>query len=100
MKKPGKVHEILDPLNSVEKYRFDYYSLKGRAFFQQRENKKAIEILRKANEIYDSDILVLNVLGFAYLNTGNKEEARKIFSSSLKINEQQPKIAEILEELK
>lgn len=100
MEKPVKVIEIAAGLNSVEKYRFDYYSLTGKALFQQKEYKKAIEILRKANEIYDSDISVLNVLGFAYLSTGNKEEARKIFSASLKINEQQKNIAKILQELK
>ncbi len=94
-----RVLEIVENLKEGEKYQFDYYSLKGKALYQKGQYKKAVENLAKANRIYDSDISVLNVLGFSYLKTGNKAEAKKVFSASLRLNEHQKQIAALLKEI-
>jgi tetratricopeptide (TPR) repeat protein len=98
--KPDRVLKMVENLKGQGKYQFDYYAIKGKAFFQQAEYKKAIENLVLANRVYDSDIPVLNVLGFSYLKTGNKEEAKKVFSASLGLDDRQKNIARILKEIK
>ena len=55
--------------------------------------------LLEANKIYDSDISVLNALGLTLIRLGNKEEAVRALSASLKINEQQKDISKILEQI-
>jgi tetratricopeptide (TPR) repeat protein len=99
-KKSGRVLEVVENLKGQGKYQFDYYAIKGKAFFQKAEYKGAIENLVLANRIYDSDIPVLNVLGFSYLKTGNKEEAKEVFSASLRLDDRQKNIARILKEIK
>lgn len=94
-----RVLKIVENLKEGEKYQFDYYSLKGKALYQKGQYKEAVENLAKANRVYDSDISVLNVLGLSYLKTGNKAEAKKVFSASLRLNEHQKEIAAILKEI-
>jgi GWxTD domain-containing protein len=98
-KRPAKVLEIVENLKNREKQQFDYYALRGKAFFQEGKYKDAIENLSKANRIYDSDVSVLNFLGFSYLQTGNKEEARKLFTASLRLDDRQKNIAAILKKM-
>lgn len=99
-KKSNRVLEIVENLKGQGKYQFDYYALKGKAFFQKADYAGAIKNLVLANRIYDSDIPVLNVLGFSYLKTGNKEEAKEVFSASLRLDDRQKNIARILKEIK
>ncbi|MCK4765722.1 MAG: GWxTD domain-containing protein [Candidatus Aminicenantes bacterium] len=98
--KPARALTVVEKIKTLEKFRFNYYALQGKAFFQRKEYKNAVGILRKANELYDSDVSVLNVLGYAYLQTGEKEEAKKVFSASLRLQRDQEKIAKLLDELK
>jgi tetratricopeptide (TPR) repeat protein len=98
-KKYDKMLEIIENLKGQEKDDFYYYSFKGKALYYKQDYNAAVNTLLKANKIYDSDISVLNGLGLALIRLGNKEEAVKALSASLKINEQQKDISEILEQL-
>lgn len=99
-KRPDSVLKIVENLKTREKEQFDYYALRGKAFFQKTQYKEAVKNLAEANRIYDSDVSVLNFLGMSYLETGNKEEAKEVFAASLRINDQQKDIARLLEKLK
>jgi len=89
----------VEHLKSGQKDQFDYFALRGKAFFQKGRYKSAIENLSKANRVYDSDVSVLNYLGFSYLMRGNKKEARRLFSASLRLDDQQKNIAAILKDI-
>jgi len=95
-----RVFEIIEPLKTKEKYLFDYYAFKGKAYYYKGDFNKAIDNLLKANNIYDSDVSVLNFLGYSFLRAGDKQEAIKAFSASLKLNKNQKKVTAILENLK
>ena len=98
-KHSDRVLEIVEHLKSGQKDQFDYFALRGKAFFQKGRYKSAIENLSKANRVYDSDVSVLNYLGFSYLMRGNKKEARRLFSASLRLDDQQKNIAAILKDI-
>ncbi len=98
-KKPDRVLEIAENLKDMERERFHYHALRGKAFFQKAQYREAVKSLAEANRIYDSDISVLNVLGFCYLETGNKKEAKKVLAASLRLDDRQGNIARALKEL-
>ncbi len=100
MKKFDRVFRVVESLKAVEKYRFDYFAIRGKAFFENAQYVEAVESLAEANRIYDSDITVLNALGFAYIKTGNKAEAKKVLTASLRLDDRQKNIARVLERLK
>ena len=100
MKKIDRVFRVVESLKAVEKFRFDYFAIKGKALFQNGQYVEAAESLAEANRIYDSDITVLNTLGFAYIKTGNIAEAKKALAASLRLDDRQETIARALEELK
>ncbi|MCP5046442.1 MAG: GWxTD domain-containing protein [bacterium] len=91
-----RVLETVESLKNNEKDKFDYHAFKGKALFFKGHYKEALTNLTEANRLYDSDVSVLNYLGFSYLKTGNKIEAKKVFAASLKLNDQQKSIAEVL----
>jgi len=70
--------------------------LRGRAFLGLKDYQKAIEELTLANQIYDSDITVINALGLALYGKGDKNKAREAFRASLKLNPDQPEIKKLL----
>jgi GWxTD domain-containing protein len=78
---------------------FDYFALQGKAYFFLQEYAQAIKLLQQANAIYDSDITVLNALGFCYLQTNNRSEAQKVLSASLKLNPEQTQVRAVVEKL-
>jgi tetratricopeptide (TPR) repeat protein len=98
-KQYAKVLEIIKNLESQEKEIFDFYILQGRALYHLERFEDAVTNLLKANKIYDSDINVLNTLGFSFARLGNREEAVKALTASLKINSDQPDIARVLKGL-
>jgi Flp pilus assembly protein TadD len=59
-----------------------------------------VDALLKANEIYDSDIAVLNTLGYALIRIGEKKEAIKALSASLEIDKNQENILKVLKQIK
>ncbi|MCP5105879.1 MAG: GWxTD domain-containing protein [bacterium] len=98
-KRFGRTAEVVEHLKGLEKYRFHYFALRGKMFYGRGLYSEAVESLTEANRVYDSDVSVLNVLGFSYLKTGNKKEAQKVFTASLKLNGRQEHILRALREL-
>jgi len=82
-----------------EKYVFDYHLIKGTALYGMKDYEKAVDELIKANEKYDSDVRVLNLLGFSLLNLQEYDEALKAFSASLTINQSQPLIKRTIKQV-
>lgn len=95
----NRVLEIIEKIKGNQKNLFIYFLIKGTAFFYKGKNDAAIKNLEKANEIFDSDIRVLNVLGYAYLKIGKKERAKKVFLASLIVNKNQKKITALLKKI-
>lgn len=100
LKKYDKLLEVIKNLETQPKELFNYYTLKGRAFYYKNNFQLAVDSLLKANKIYDSDVAVLNTLGLSLIRLGNEEEAEKALTASLKVNDNQPDIAKVLQQLK
>jgi tetratricopeptide (TPR) repeat protein len=95
----GKAREafgLVDKLRDNEKFRFNYFLLKGRAHLGMGEFGPAIENLLEGNKIYNSDTVLLNALGTSYYRTGRKKEALDALNASLRLNPEQPNIKELV----
>jgi len=92
----ARVLDLSARLSEDPKQNFAYHSLRGRAFLGLKDYQKAIEELTLANQIYDSDITVINALGLALYGKGDKNKAREAFRASLKLNPDQPEIKKLL----
>jgi GWxTD domain-containing protein len=90
---------VIENLKTQAQEAFSYFSLKGRALFHKKEYHAAVETLLEANKIYDSDIVVLNTLGLALIQIGEKDEAIKVLTASLKLQKDQPDIRKVLLQL-
>ncbi len=89
---------VLAPVQEQERTTFEFQALRGKALYRLSRWQEAVDALLKANTLYDSDITVLNALGFSFLRLGNPQEARKALSASLKIKAGQPDIADLLKQ--
>ncbi len=99
-KEYDKVLMEIKNLKEDDKFAFEYYLIKATAFFGKKDFNEALKQLLKANEIYDSDIRVLNLLGFTFLNLKNYKEGLKALEASLSLNEKQKFISKTVEEVK
>ena len=90
---------IVENIKDQEKEAFDYHSLKGKGFYYFEKYDDAVRELLAANKIYDSDVSVLNTLGFCFIRLGEIEEAKRVLSASLVVNQDQADIIEILKRL-
>jgi GWxTD domain-containing protein len=95
----AKVLSEVEKLGGNEKFNFEYHLIKGTALFHKQDFENALQELIKANTIYDSDIRVLNLLGFTLLNLKEYEEALRAFNASLKLNKEQPAISDTIKKI-
>jgi GWxTD domain-containing protein len=100
VKKPARALELEEGLKGEEKFLFDYYFIKGRAHLGLGQYDQAIVSLLAGNAIYDSDTNLLNTLGFCFYKVGKKDEAKKAFEASLRLNPEQPEVRKLLEEVR
>lgn len=91
--------ELVDHLAVDESLRFEYLLAKGRTLMGMEKYETAIENLVKANDLYDSDIRVLNSLGFCYYKTGQPQKALDALNASLKLNAKQESIKKLKTEI-
>ena len=63
-----------------------YYYKIGVANLESGELAQAIYYLKKAYELDDKDIDIINALGIAYARAGMKDKARELFLKALKLN--------------
>jgi len=100
VKKYNEVFKIIDGLKNREKDLFYFYLYKGRAYYYTTNYRKAVEYLYKANNIYDSDISVLNHLGLSFIKLNKIKKAIEVLSASLNIRPDQKEIIKILQSIK
>ncbi|MCP4214886.1 MAG: GWxTD domain-containing protein [bacterium] len=98
-KKYDQVLTAIESLKGNQKEMFHYFAYKGKALYFKKQYNAAIEALLEANKIYDSDITILNSLGLSLIKTGDKTEAARALSASLKINEHQKDITDVHQKL-
>jgi len=91
--------EMVETLKTNPNEQFHYHAVRGKGLYYLKQYNPALQHLKEANRLYDSDVDVLNHLGFAYLETGNKKEAEKVFEASLKLDDRQQNIVAILKTL-
>jgi len=91
--------KLADEIAGLPKLAFNYYLIKGQAWQGLGRYAKALEPLLEANKIYDSDIRVLNALGFCLIKTGDKIQALKALNASLRLNPDQPDIKKLADSL-
>lgn len=100
LKKFSQVLAVVENLNKFDKFAFDYHLIKGTALFGLDRFEPALDELLKANKIYNSDIRVLNLIGFSFFKLNDMEEALKAFEASLALKGKQPQVDRIIAEIK
>jgi GWxTD domain-containing protein len=103
LNKEKKYTEVLvkvEKLKGDENFSLEYHLVKATALFGMKDYNEALNHLLKANTIYDSDIRVLNLLGFTFLNLNEYDQALKAFSASLSLNDKQVFIKNTVKKIK
>jgi GWxTD domain-containing protein len=90
---------LIARLKDADKYRYEYYLLKGQAEIGLGNYAAAVDSLEQGNRIYNSDTNLLNALGLSYMKTGQKDRAAAVFKASLRLNADQPTIQKLLAEV-
>ncbi|UCH95676.1 MAG: tetratricopeptide repeat protein, partial [Candidatus Aminicenantes bacterium] len=99
-KKYTQVLVEVDKLKGGEQFEFEYHLVKATALYGMKDYNQALNHLLKANAIYDSDIRVLNLLGFTLLNLKEYEEALKALNASLTLDDKQEFIKQTVQKVK
>lgn len=97
-----KFSECLDLVEKIrvkEDLLFDYFLIKGKAYMGMGQFVRAIENFEEGNKIYNSDITLLNSLGFCYYRTTQKKKALDVLKASLRLNPEQEGVKKIIEEI-
>jgi GWxTD domain-containing protein len=100
LKKYQEVLAAAEGLAKAEKFALDYHLIKGTALYGLERYDAALDELLAANKVYNSDVRVLNLLGFTFAKLGDAEEALKAFAASLGLNAKQPGIEKAVAEIK
>ncbi len=100
LKKYTQVMVEVEKLQGDAKFAFDYHLIKATALFGMKDYQETLNQLVAANKINDSDIRVLNLLGFTFLNLKDFDEALKVFNASLNLDNKQPLISKTIAEIK
>jgi GWxTD domain-containing protein len=99
LKKYQEVLAAAEGLEKSGKFALDYHLIKGTALYGLERYDTALDELLAANKIYNSDIRVLNLLGFTFAKLGNPQEALKAFQASLSLSSKQPAIMRTVAEI-
>ena len=99
-KKYTKVLVEVEKIKGFKDLKFDYRLIKGTALYGMKDFNSALDELLEANKIYNSDIRVLNLLGFTLANLKNFPEAVKALEASLNLDNQQSFIRKALKEMR
>jgi GWxTD domain-containing protein len=100
LQKYTQVLAAVENLKKFTKFTFDYQLIKGTALFGLDKFALALDELLKANKIYNSDIRVLNLIGYTLFKLNDMAEALKAFDASLALSSKQPVIEKIVSEIK
>ncbi|MFB0565787.1 MAG: GWxTD domain-containing protein [Candidatus Aminicenantaceae bacterium] len=91
--------ELVERVKGDEKLKFEYYLIKGNAYMGIGNYSDAIASLLEGNKIYNSDVNLLNSLGFCYYKTNQKEKALDVLKASLRLNPQQQEIEALIKKI-
>ncbi len=91
--------ELIEKAKDHEGEKFSYYLIKGKALMGMGRYPEAIVEFLEGNKIYNSDLGLLNSLGFCYFKTDQTQEALKILSISLKLNPDQEQVKALIKEI-
>lgn len=94
--RPQKVLELSQGLAEDDLLRFDYHLLRGLAHMQAGRYAEAIVDLEAGSAAYDSDVRLLNALGFCFSRIGQKDKARAALEASLRLNPDQDRARQLL----
>jgi tetratricopeptide (TPR) repeat protein len=98
-KRYQKVLEMIQHFKDAEDLRFEYFFIKGRAFMGMKQYFAAIENFLEGNKIYNSDIRLLNSLGYCFYKTGDKKKALETLQASLRLSPNQKEIRTLILEI-
>lgn len=90
---------FIEKLKDNSEKRFEYFLLKGQALMGLENFSEAINNLLEANKIYNSDLRVLNSIGYCYFKIGKREEAIRALKSSLSLNPKQKEVEDFLRKI-
>jgi len=99
LNKFDKSLELIEKAKDNEEQKFNYYLIKGKALMGLGRYAEAIAEFLEGNEIYNSDLGLLNSLGFCYDKTGQTQEALEILNISLKLNPEQEQVRALIKEI-
>jgi tetratricopeptide (TPR) repeat protein len=99
IRKHQKCLNLIENVREDENLQFEYFLVKGQALMGLEKYFMAIENFQQGNQIYDSDFRLLNSLGYCFYKTGDKQRAREVLRSSLKLNPEQEDVKALLQEI-
>jgi tetratricopeptide (TPR) repeat protein len=99
IKKFDRILELIKGLEGDENLKFEYFLLKGKALMGKGQYDEAIDSFLEGNKIYNSDISLLNSLGFCYYRIGENKMALDALNASLRLNSGQEDIKKLVAEI-
>jgi GWxTD domain-containing protein len=100
--KVGKFADGMDLVAKIkddEKHQFDYYLIRGKALMGTGNFAEAISSFLEGNKIYNSDVSLLNSLGYCYYRVEEYDKALDALQSSLRLNSEQEGIKNLKMEI-
>ncbi len=98
-KKFNKSLKLIEGIKEDEKFKFDYYMIRGNIYMEKGNYADAIGNLLEGNKIYNSEVRLLNSLGFCFYKTHQKKKALDALRASLGLNSQQESIKKLVQEI-
>jgi GWxTD domain-containing protein len=99
VKNYSRAAEINERVKEDEKFKFEYFLIRGRAQMGLGNYGDAIASFLEGNKIYNSDTRLLNSLGLCYFKTGEKQRALETLGFSLRLNPEQEEIKKLVKEI-
>ena len=99
MKKLDKALELIEIVKDDEEQKFSYFLVKGKALMGLGRYAEAIDNFLEGNKIYNSDLSLLNSLGFCYYRTDQKEKALETLEASLRLDPNQEEVKKLIKEI-
>lgn len=90
---------IVEGIKDDAQRKFDYFLLKGQALMGLEKFSEAVDNFLEGNKIYNSDIRLLNSLGYSYHKLGKEEEALKALKASLSLNPNQKEVENLIKRI-
>ena len=99
MQKFPKGLDLIENVKDNEDMKFEYFLIKGKAYMGMEKYFAAVENLLEGNKIYNSDIRLLNSLGYCQYKTGDKQNALETLRASLRLLPDQQEIHNLIQEI-